>query len=73
MGLTDLDAMPPKPEAREHHLPQAKARTECRKIADGEDGDEVEEENDEDGIDEAKIEEWFCEDADCEGGDDHVC
>ena len=70
--LTELDAPPAKPEAREHHLPQAEAGAKGRKIAHGHDAEQVEEEDDEDGVDEAEIEEGFAEDADGEGGDDHV-
>lgn len=67
-----FDSPPAEPEARKNHLTKAKSWSEGREVADGEDTNQVEEEDNQDGIHESKEEESLSQKTDGEGGDDHV-
>ena len=54
--LTQLNTPPTEPEAGENHLSQAEAGTESREVADGNDTDQIEEDDADNRIGEAKEE-----------------
>lgn len=73
LELTELDGPPSEPETREHHLAQTEGGTEAGEETHGQNSQQVEEEANEDGINEAQVEQGLAEHTNGEGAHDHVC
>ena len=69
----DLDTIISKEESGENHLSQSKLGTESAEEGDGNYTKQVDEEDDQDSVDESKVEDGVSQCADGEGRDNHVC
>jgi hypothetical protein len=70
--LTDLYAVPAKEEPRENHLSEPKSRAKGTEEAYGSYAQDVDKEDDEDGINESKVEYWVSKGSNGKGRHNHV-
>ena len=59
-------------KAREHHLAQTEAGPKGGEEGDGGDGEAIDKEDCEEGVDETKMKDWDCQCADGKRGNHHV-